>query len=268
MCDKILLVGSIGSNSETSINYSSQTTIVARYNVDIHRKSEEETAPNKILSILIPLYQLKPIRVLFITTILFSCSYGVLLAFHLNNSYAFALNNSSAGKNTGLVQSSGTSNLTIPVMTKLSNNGTYIVQLKWSNPTSIQSPNLRAGKGFDMQVVFLNASAPAPNAKSVPKTETNVSGETGREIGFTQTGIIQRLIPVDSFDITIYDSKGHVLWSKTHQIPRAGSEFERVTFSKQYRGDITIQISNIKSAAAKAARGTTIDSVKFSTRVS
>jgi hypothetical protein len=84
-----------------------------------------------------------------------------------------------------------------------------------------------------MQVVFLNASAPAPNVKSVPKTETNVSGETGREIGLTQPGIIQRLMRVDSFDIMIYDNKGHILWSKTDQIPRAGSHFERVTFSKQ-----------------------------------
>lgn len=241
---------------------------MARYCAGTHRKSEEETAVNRILSLLTPLYQFKPIRALFITIILFSFTCGILLSFHSNNNYAFALNNNPAGKSTGLIQSSNKSSLTIPVMTKLSNNGTYIVQLKWSNPTSIQSPNLRAGKGFDMQVVFLNASAPAPNSKSVPKTETNVSGETGREIGLTQPGIIQRLMPVDSFDITIYDNNGHILWSKFHQIPRAGSHFERVTFSKQYKGDITIQISNIKSAVAKAARGTTVDSVKFTTRVS
>jgi hypothetical protein len=34
------------------------------------------------------------------------------------------------------------------------------------------------------------------------------------------------------------------------------------------KGDITIQINNIKSAAAAAARGSTIDSVKFATKVS
>ena len=54
-------------------------------------------------------------------------------------------------------------------MTKISNNGTYVVQLKWSNPTSLQSPNIPANKGFDMEVLFLNASAPTPNAKTVPQ---------------------------------------------------------------------------------------------------
>jgi hypothetical protein len=34
------------------------------------------------------------------------------------------------------------------------------------------------------------------------------------------------------------------------------------------KGDITIQINNIKSGAAAAARGAHIDSVKFTTQVS
>ena len=137
-------------------------------------------------------------------------------------------------------------------MTKISNNGTYLVQLKWSNPTSLQSPNIPANKGFDMEVLFLNASAPLPNAKTVPQRETkNVSGETTLNAsGFNQPEILQRQMSVDSYDISIYDNKGHVLWNKTHEMPRAGSGFERVTFSKPYKGDITIQINNIKSAAA------------------
>ena len=67
--------------------------------------------------------------------------------------------------------------------------------------------------------------------------------------GFNQPEILQRQMSVDSYDISIYDNKGHVLWNKTHEMPRAGSGFERVTFSKPYKGDITIQINNIKSAA-------------------
>jgi hypothetical protein len=75
-------------------------------------------------------------------------------------------------------------------------------------------------------------------------------------------------MPVDSYDISIYDSKGHVLWNKTHEMPRAGSGFERVTFSNPYKGEITIQINNIKSGAAAAARGASVDSVKFETKIS
>jgi hypothetical protein len=44
---------------------------MARYNEDTHRKSEEETAVNKMLSLLTPLYQFKQIRVLFIAIVLF-----------------------------------------------------------------------------------------------------------------------------------------------------------------------------------------------------
>jgi hypothetical protein len=120
-----------------------------------------------------------------------------------------------------------------------------------------------------MEVLFLNSSAPIPNAKTVPQRETkNVSGETSLNAsGFTQPGILQRLMPVDSYDISIYDNKGHVLWNKTNEMPRAGSGFERVTFSNPYKGDITIQINNIKSGAAAAARGSHVDSVKFETKI-
>jgi len=205
---------------------------------------------------------------------IFSLSYAMVFTQSSNNN-AFAVDNNNSSstnnnKNTGLIQSANNSNSTIPIMTKISKNGTYIVQLKWSNPTFAQSPNIPASKGFDMEVLFLNSSAPIPNSKSVPQLETkNVSGETTLNAsGFTQPEILQRLMPVDSYDISIYDSKGHVLWNKTHEMPRAGSGFERVTFSKPYQGDITIQINNIKSGAAAAARGANVDSVKFETKIS
>jgi hypothetical protein len=207
-------------------------------------------------------------RILIIMASISWLSYAIIFQSNNNNAFALDSNNSTNNsKNTGLIQSANKSNLTIPVMTKLSNNGIYRVQLKWSNPTSIQSPNIPANKGFVMEVLFLNASAPPVNAKTVPQTETNVSGETGREVGFTEPSILERLVPIDSYDITIYDNKGHILWSKTHEVPSAGRGLERVAFSNPYKGDITIQINNIKSAAA-AAKGSTVDSVKFATRVS
>ena len=237
------------------------------YNTDTNRKSEDEMF-NKMFSFIRPLRQLKSIRLLIIITSLFSLTSAIILA-QSNNNYTFALsnNNTNSSKTSGLVQSANNSNSTIPIMTKISNNGIYRVQLKWSNPTSMQSPNIPANRGFDMEVLFLNASAPPASAKTVPQTETNVSGE-GREVGFNQPEILQRLMPVDSYDISIYDNKGHVLWNKTHEMPRAGSGFERITFSKPYKGDITIQINNIKSGAAVATRGSTTDSVKFATKVS
>ena len=129
-----------------------------------YRKSEDETS--KVFSCLRPICQLKSTRLLIVMASLLSLSYAIVFTQSNNNNYAFALsnNNTNSSKNTGLVQSSNNSNSTIPIMTKISNNGTYLVQLKWSNPTSLQSPNIPANKGFDMEVLFLNASAPLPNA--------------------------------------------------------------------------------------------------------
>jgi len=235
-----------------------------------HITSEDETS-NIVFNLLRPLCKPKPTQLIpIIVALLLSFSYIALLLIQSHDNYAFALstNNTDGKKNTGVIQSSNNSNSTIPIMTKISKSGTYLVQLKWSNPTSLQSPNVPANKGFDMEVLFLNASAPSPSAKTVPQTETNVSGEGGHTMGFNQPEILQRLLPVDNYDITVYDNKGHVLWSKAHEVPSGGRGFERVTFSKQYSGDITIQINNIKSAAAAAAKGPAIDSVKFATKVS
>ena len=246
------------------------TTTMAIDRADIREKVGYNSP--KAFGVFKSLCELKSVRLLITLASIFSLSYAIIFT-HANSNYAFAQasnNSSNTSKNTGLIQSANNSNSTIPVMTKISKNGTYVVQLKWSNPTSLQSPNIPANKGFDMEVVFLNSSAPTPNSKTVPQLETkNVSGETTvNASGFTQPGILQRLMPVDSYDISIYDSKGNILWNKTHEMPHAGSGFERVIFSNPYKGDITIQINNIKSAAAAAARGATTDSVKLTTRVS
>ncbi|HEY7572125.1 MAG TPA: hypothetical protein VH796_12230 [Nitrososphaeraceae archaeon] len=229
---------------------------------------------SRVAGLLRPLRQSKSIRLSIIMASVISLSYTIIFT-QSNSNAAFAADNNNSSstnnsKNTGLIQSGNNSNSTIPMMSKISKNGTYLVQLKWSNPTAAQSPNIPANRGFDMEVLFLNSSAPIPNAKTVPQKETkNVSGETTLNAsGFTQPGILQRLMPVDSYDISIYDSKGHVLWNKTHEMPRAGSGFERVTFSNPYKGEITIQINNIKSGAAAAARGASVDSVKFETKIS
>jgi len=215
---------------------------------------------------------------------LLSFSYAGFPVLSSNNHYAFALSNNT--KNSASIETNTNSNSTIPVITKISDKGVYMVQLKWSNPTLLQSPNVPATKGFDMQVLFLNASASQPNAKTVPQKETNVTGDStiNYASGFNQPDILQRLMPIDSYDITIYDNKGHILWSKTNETAAAGSGFERVTFSKQYSGDVTIQISNIKNIAgnmgataagpiagknaSQSSLQSTVDSVKFRTNVS
>lgn len=47
----------------------------------------------------------------------------------------------------------------IPVLEKLSDNGAYKIQIRWGQP-----PSLLSQRGFDMEIVFLNATAPPSNA--------------------------------------------------------------------------------------------------------
>jgi hypothetical protein len=143
------------------------------------------------------------------------------------------------------------SSTVVPILTKISDNGIYNVQLRWSNPLGIQSPNILPKNGFDMEVLFLNATAPEPTNQTIPQKETNIKGETSLQndaTRFSEPSSIQRLVPVDSFDITIYSQDGKVLWSKLSQPVTAGRAAERITFEKEYTGGITILINNIKAS--------------------
>jgi hypothetical protein len=151
-----------------------------------------------------------------------------------------------------------------PITTKISDKGIYKVQLTFVSPSPIQSPSILPKKGFQMEVDFLNASAPPPATQTIPQKES--AG---------QPGIIQRLVPIDSFDMTIYSSNGKVLWNKTNQAVTSGRAIETISFTNSsYAGDITILIDNIKASntmaggnpmtplSTPAPKGTP-DSVKF-----
>ena len=100
----------------------------------------------------------------------------------------------------------------------------------------MQSPNLLPKNGFQMEIDFLNASAPA------------IRGESSLGMPASQPNIIQRLLPVDSFDMTIYSSNGKVLWNKTNQAVTAGRATDTISFNGNYTGPVTILINNIKSS--------------------
>ncbi len=130
-----------------------------------------------------------------------------------------------------------------------------------------------------MEIDFLNASAPAPTSK------------TNSSLGMlaSQPNIIQRLVPVDSFDMTIYSNIGKVLWNKTSEAATGGRGTETVSFNGSYTGPITILINNIKSSnvmtdvttplstptptptnttsPSTPAKGTTVDSVRFTSKL-
>jgi hypothetical protein len=132
----------------------------------------------------------------------------------------------------------------LPILEQLSDKGNYLIQVRWG-----QDPSLLAASGFDMEIVFLNASEPEATPESFPIKETNVTGDSFvGSGGYTDPSIIQRMVPIESYDITVYSDNGEQLWKKANQPVQAGRAYERITFENPYKGGITIQISNIKAA--------------------
>jgi hypothetical protein len=58
-------------------------------------------------------------------------------------------------------------NKTTPVLSRTSHNGIYEVQLLWTVPQSLQSPNILPEDGFDIQIQFLDANAPDPANRTI-----------------------------------------------------------------------------------------------------
>jgi len=131
----------------------------------------------------------------------------------------------------------------IPVLEKISDNGTYRVQIRWGQPPSLLPEN-----GFDMEIVFLNASAPPATLQTFPTTETNQSesASTMGSTGYTDPSLIERMVPIQSYDMTVYSDDGRELWKKENQAVQGGRAYERVTLEQPYTGNITISIQNIK----------------------
>ncbi|HEY6882833.1 MAG TPA: hypothetical protein VI278_02220 [Nitrososphaeraceae archaeon] len=132
------------------------------------------------------------------------------------------------------------------ILEKVSDKGNYRVQIMW-NQSSLSLPK----KGFDMEIDFLNASAPLPSAKTIPPKDTGIKSEesTGASASHVPVpSVIQPNVPVDSYDITIYSDHGKVLWNKANQAATGGRGLATVKFGNGgYTGPMTIQITKIKS---------------------
>jgi len=131
-------------------------------------------------------------------------------------------------------------NNTTPVVSRLSHEGIYEVQILWSTPQTIQSPNILPQKGLDMQIEFLNPNAP-DQADRIIGEHNLISDE------LHAVPIIKPLLPVENYDIAIISEQGEVLWNQDNNSPASGRGFERVILGQPYEGNITISITDIQS---------------------
>lgn len=128
-----------------------------------------------------------------------------------------------------------------PELEQVSEKGTYRVLLRWPQDAPAPQPSLQ------IELVFLNASAPPPTPENFPQTETNETGaSTPGASGFTDPGIIESTLPVESYDIAIYAGDGRVLWEKADQPGLGGRGTQRINFEDDYTGPVTINITDIR----------------------
>jgi hypothetical protein len=149
-----------------------------------------------------------------------------------------------------------------PLITNISNKGIYNVQLGLSPGVSLQSlPNY----GFSTYIRFMSANAPPATSHTIPNRAAQSGGTTLGASGtqYNVPGSILRIVPIKSFDMTIYDSHGKVIWNKVNQVPSAGLIGEKVAFPEGTSGPITISIHNIKSPHPNVPT----DSVDFAAKV-
>jgi hypothetical protein len=169
--------------------------------------------------------------------------------------------------------------LVSPVMQRISDKGTYLVTIK-----SAQSP---ISTGLNIEILFLNKTSPYLNA-APPNAESNLSStEYNKSSGLVIPSVVERTIPVKSYDIVINSDDGKEIWKKTNQVPQGGRGPQTIVLKDYDIGNVTISIKNIVADPAvvdilnkqrvngtdvlaglkQPNSNTSVDSVKFKTSI-
>ena len=127
--------------------------------------------------------------------------------------------------------------LVTPIQQRISDKGTYLVVIK-SGQSSISS-------GLNIEIVFLNKTSPYLSAPPA-NAESNLSStEYNKSSGMVIPSVIERTLPVKSYDIVINSADGQELWKKANQIPQGGRGPQSIVMDKYDIGNVTISINNI-----------------------
>ena len=134
------------------------------------------------------------------------------------------------------------------MIANISKQGAYKVQVQWHTPQSGNTAVLPKN-GFQLEVRFLNGTVPSATSKNIPNKSAQ-GGVTTIGNGGTQyavPGSIDHLLPISSYDMTIFDDHGGILWHKANLTTSAGIGQEQIVLPNGYTGKIHIVINNIQS---------------------
>jgi len=127
--------------------------------------------------------------------------------------------------------------LITPIQQRISDKGTYLIAIK-----SGQSP---ISTGLNIEIVFLNKTSPYLSAPP-PNAESNLSStEYNKTSGMVIPSVIERTLPVKSYDIVINSGDGKEIWKKTDQVPQGGRGPQSIVLDNYDIGNVTISITNI-----------------------
>ncbi|HET6779605.1 MAG TPA: hypothetical protein VFH09_00420, partial [Nitrososphaera sp.] len=99
---------------------------------------------------------------------------------------------------------------------------------------------------LQVELVFINASASLPTNNTIPEREGNATG-SGTEAGLTvPESIGGEPLPVESYDMIIYTPDGSKLWESLDQPGLGGRGTQRIVLESDYRGPVTVEISDIR----------------------
>lgn len=128
--------------------------------------------------------------------------------------------------------------LITPIQQRISDKGTYLVAIK-----SGQSP---ISTGLNIEIVFLNKTSPYLSAPP-PNSESNLSStEYNKTSGMVIPSVVERTLPVKSYDIVINSGDGKEIWKKTDQVPQGGRGPQSIVLDNYDIGNVTINIMNIE----------------------
>lgn len=162
-----------------------------------------------------------------------------------------SIGNDTTGDEGGISQT-GTSSLPAlnstrsfkPIVEKLSEDGRYIVQLRWAPSIMLPLPRL------DYQIFFLDPEQPRATEDIVPSWESNYSAfSMASPAQFIDPDIVLNFEQVDSYDMTIYSEAGDILWQEHDLTVYGGRDQGLIFLENEYRGPIIVEITDIQTAA-------------------
>ena len=130
------------------------------------------------------------------------------------------------------------------LLEKESDKGNYLIQLKSSYSHDVHN--------FPIEIVFLNSTLPTHTAPSVPSLESNNTGDIITSGGLSVPSILERVVPIQNYDITLYDGNGKELWKKASQVATEGRGTQNVEFIDFKGGELTVVIDKIQASKSSA----------------